>query len=112
MDDKFLLAGWNMSGGLPNTNADGTISRTKRLVDCGQVGTNTITATSGGSSKSLKFIIPTPYITIVDSGGNPISVSNGNNLAIGATHKFISARLWKLYGVFKLSVVSSRICHF
>jgi hypothetical protein len=63
MDDKFLPTGWNMTGGLATTNADGSPSRTKRLVDCGQIGTNLVTATSGCSSKSLKIIVLQPYIT-------------------------------------------------
>jgi hypothetical protein len=57
MDDKFLPAGWSMSGGLATTNADGSPSRTKRLVDTGTVGSVTVTATSGCSSKSVKIIV-------------------------------------------------------
>jgi hypothetical protein len=57
MDDQFLPAGWNMSGGIATTNADGSPSRTKRLVDTGTVGSVTVTATSGCSSKSVKIIV-------------------------------------------------------
>lgn len=57
MDDKFLPAGWSMTGGSATTNADGSASRTKRLVDRGTVGSVTVTATSGCSSKSVKIII-------------------------------------------------------
>jgi hypothetical protein len=57
MDDKFLPAGWNMSGGLTYTNADGTISRTMRQVKTSAVGSTTVTATSGCSSKSVKIIV-------------------------------------------------------
>ena len=63
MDDKFLPAGWNMTGGLATTNADGSPSRTKQLVDTGIIGAVTVTATSGCSSKSVKIIV---YKAIVE----------------------------------------------
>ena len=92
MDDKFLPGGWSMSGGLTTTNSDGSTSRTRRLVDCGQIGTNVITATSGCSSKSLKVIVGAPYINIVDSSGNAVSGANGNNVAIVGQHINLTAQ--------------------
>ena len=92
MDDKFLPGGWSMSGGLATTNSDGSPSRTKRLVDCGQIGTNVITATSGCSSQSLKVIVGAPYLNIVAlSSGQSISSANSNDMAMVGQHIYLNA---------------------
>jgi hypothetical protein len=57
IDDQFLPAGWNMTGGISTTNADGSTSRTTRLVDAGKVGITTVTSTSGTSSESVRIIV-------------------------------------------------------
>jgi hypothetical protein len=57
IEDKYLPAGWNMSGGLATTNADGSPSRTRQLVSTGKIGPVTVTATSGCSSKSITVIV-------------------------------------------------------
>jgi hypothetical protein len=57
IEDKFLPQGWNITGGNVTTNDDGTVSRTKRRIDTGSLGSTTVTVTSGCSSKSVKVIV-------------------------------------------------------
>jgi hypothetical protein len=59
MYDKFLPAGWQMTGGLATTNSDTNdcfISRTKQLVDITKPGTNIVTCVSGCSHKKVTII--------------------------------------------------------
>ena len=50
--DNVMPTEWQMTGGSPYPN-----DNTKRLVDRGQVGSTTITATAAGSSKSITIIV-------------------------------------------------------
>jgi hypothetical protein len=60
MLDKFLPAGWQMTGGIPATNSDSNdvpISRTRRLVDLTTPSITTVTCVSGCSSKTVKIVV-------------------------------------------------------
>jgi hypothetical protein len=70
MDETNLPGCWQMNGGLAYTNEDGSISRTKRLVDTSSVGTQTVTATAGCSSNSVKIIVYRAAIEIDADAGD------------------------------------------
>jgi hypothetical protein len=55
--DADLPSCWQMTGGLPHTFQDGKVARSIRGVDACTVGTTTITATCGTSTKTAKVIV-------------------------------------------------------
>jgi hypothetical protein len=70
MADQFLPSGWTMTGGIPATNADGSLSRTTRLVSRGSVGLVNVKVTSGSTSQSVNVIIYQAVVTLyADQGG-------------------------------------------
>jgi len=70
LEDTNLPSCWQMSGGLQYTNQDGTTSRTKRRVDLGTVGSVTISAVAGCSSKTVKIIVYRAKFKIFAAWGN------------------------------------------
>jgi len=69
-DQRALAQYWKMDGVLPYTNEDGTVNPTKRLVDRSQIGSQTITATAGGLSTSIKIIVYHAWIQLNADAGD------------------------------------------
>ena len=86
--DPYLPSGWHMTNGIPYTNQDHSISRTKVLVDRATPGTNTITAWSGVSSNTIKIIVERPILVparsfvFVNSDHDNGSVTNDADLPL------------------------------
>ena len=59
-NDTNLPSSWKMTGGLPLTNWDGNLSRTRRAVDMTTPGTNLIVATAGCSTLTNVIIVTAP----------------------------------------------------